>query len=70
MQELGIAISTQSPLFLDSKGKPMDLEEIRNVIELGRRRRLNFKGNAILCTALLSSRYNLDKQKLWDQIEG
>jgi metal-sulfur cluster biosynthetic enzyme len=69
MQELGIAISEQSPLFLDSKGKPMDLEEIRNVIELSRIRRLNFKSNAILCTALLSSRYNLDRQKLWDQIE-
>ncbi len=61
--ELGLRYTSESRLFVNTKGDPLGPEDLKRVREKARLINLNFTGNALLCTSLLSSRYNIDKGK-------
>lgn len=57
--ELGLDVSPEAPLVVDTEGKPIPAELLDGHLKFARLTRVSLEGNAGFCRGLLSTRYSL-----------
>jgi metal-sulfur cluster biosynthetic enzyme len=58
--ELGLDVSPQAPLVVDTDGNPIPAELLEGHLRLARLTRVSIEGNAGFCRGLLATRYGLE----------